>query len=478
MASDHIRRTTSARIPTQEGEFRLYHYVDERSLKEHLALVMGHPEGKRGVLTRVHSECLTGDVLGSQRCDCGEQLHSAMRLIAQTGHGIIIYLRQEGRGIGLEQKLRAYNLQDEGYDTVDANLLLGHQADEREYSAARAILKDQGVLSIRLLTNNPTKIEHLRSLGIDIDERVPLQAGITEENAAYMRTKVTRMRHLLTLPDSSQQQEPGEPSHRLNVPEQLGELQAKISAHAEVFDAAPKGHPGGLRHRPFVTVSYAQSLDGSIASELGAPIQISSPESMVVTHSLRTIHDAILVGIGTVLTDDPQLTSRLAEGRQPQPVIVDARLRMPITARVLDHPKSVWIATTQHPSSASPLMKKPGIRILTLPVFGTDHVDLMALLENLRMLGVRSVMVEGGSRIISSFLSQGLADFAVVTVAPGYIGGMNVVSRASFSSRQPVLSRLLDATASPVGGDFIIWGSLGQTNSTGSTGASHPATQS
>ncbi len=195
-----LQRTTSARVPTPAGVFQLYHYVNERDDKEHLALVMGEVTDGEQVLVRVHSECMTGDVFGSLRCDCGEQLHAAMQRIAAEGRGMIVYLRQEGRGIGLAQKLRAYNLQDQGYDTVEANLLLGHQADEREYWAAVGIMADLGVRSIRLLTNNPAKIEHLREQGVIVTERVPLEASVHAENAVYLETKVRRMRHLLQLP--------------------------------------------------------------------------------------------------------------------------------------------------------------------------------------------------------------------------------------------------------------------------------------
>ncbi len=195
-----VQRMACARLPAPEGEFQLCLYHNSRDDKEHLALVMGAVAGATELLVRVHSECFTGDVLGSQRCDCGEQLHRAMRLIADAGRGLIIYLRQEGRGIGLLNKLRAYNLQDEGYDTVDANLRLGHQADERDYTVAALILQDWGVRSIRLMTNNPTKIESLRGLGVDVTSRVALPPSITADNAGYLRTKAERMRHLLTLP--------------------------------------------------------------------------------------------------------------------------------------------------------------------------------------------------------------------------------------------------------------------------------------
>jgi 3,4-dihydroxy 2-butanone 4-phosphate synthase/GTP cyclohydrolase II len=189
----------SARIPTDEGEFELALYLSNHDDKEHLALSYGDARDADDLLVRVHSECFTGDVLGSRRCDCGEQLHRAMRLIADAGRGLILYLRQEGRGIGLLNKLHAYNLQDQGYDTVEANLALGHQADERDYAIAALILEDLGVRSIRLLTNNPHKMESLQQLGVQLTDRVPLPADVNPDNAYYLRTKVERMRHLLTL---------------------------------------------------------------------------------------------------------------------------------------------------------------------------------------------------------------------------------------------------------------------------------------
>src|SRR5690349_5302544 len=148
-----VTRRVRARIPTHVGEFDLYLYTNNHDAKEHLALVMGDVANQMNVPVRIHSECFTGDVIGSQRCDCGEQLNRAMEVIAEVGRGIIVYLRQEGRGIGLLEKLRAYNLQDQGYDTVDANLVLGHQADERDHTVAARILEDLDVKSILLLTN-------------------------------------------------------------------------------------------------------------------------------------------------------------------------------------------------------------------------------------------------------------------------------------------------------------------------------------
>jgi len=194
-----VDRKVSTRIPTPGGEFHLHLYTNNRDDKEHLALVMGDIQGKDDVLVRVHSECFTGDVLGSRRCDCGEQLHHAMQSIAEAGRGVLIYLRQEGRGIGLLDKLRAYNLQDQGYDTVEANLLLGHQADERDYTVAARILEDLGVTSLRLLTNNPQKIRHLKELGLKVNQRMPLEGTVYADNAHYLVTKALRMDHLLNL---------------------------------------------------------------------------------------------------------------------------------------------------------------------------------------------------------------------------------------------------------------------------------------
>lgn len=195
-----VTRTVCARVPTLNGEYKLCLYKSNRDDKENLAFIMGEIEGKSGVLARVHSECFTGDVLGSLRCDCGEQLQRALQLVALEGEGVVLYLRQEGRGIGLADKLRAYNLQDLGYDTVDANIMLGHQADERDYTIAVRILEDLGVQSVRLMTNNPNKIVELEEAGVKVVERVALEPTlITPDNVDYLFTKLRRMNHLLSL---------------------------------------------------------------------------------------------------------------------------------------------------------------------------------------------------------------------------------------------------------------------------------------
>lgn len=205
MSKPSVTRMTAARIPTAHGDFQLCYYTNTLDQKEHLAFVMGDVTETENVLVRVHSECFTGDVLGSRRCDCGEQLDKSLQLIAGQGAGVLVYLRQEGRGIGLLQKLRAYNLQDQGYDTVDANLLLGHGADERDYSLAACILEDLAVKSVWVMTNNPLKITALEAEGIRVNARVPLEIAVNADNEGYLLTKAQRMDHLLQLKPSSYQ---------------------------------------------------------------------------------------------------------------------------------------------------------------------------------------------------------------------------------------------------------------------------------
>jgi len=199
-----VKRVAEARIPTRWGEFTAYAYESLLDGEQHLAMVKGAVQGEENVLVRVHSECLTGDALGSLRCDCGPQLDDALRLIADAGLGVVVYLRgHEGRGIGLSHKLRAYNLQEQGRDTVDANLDLGLPVDGRDYGMGSQILVDLGVTTMRLLTNNPAKYGGLDGFGLQIVERVPLQSQPNPENLRYLRTKRERMGHLLELPDDA-----------------------------------------------------------------------------------------------------------------------------------------------------------------------------------------------------------------------------------------------------------------------------------
>lgn len=192
-----IDRAATASLPTAYGTFTMHGFVSRLDGEHHVALVKGNIEDGRDVPCRIHSECLTGDVFGSLRCDCGQQLAAAMKRIEQEGRGILLYMRQEGRGIGLINKLRAYRLQEQGLDTVDANLALGFRDDEREYFLAAQMLRNLGVRSVRLLTNNPDKMRQLSAFGLEISQRVPIQMPETDHDAFYLETKRRRMGHLL-----------------------------------------------------------------------------------------------------------------------------------------------------------------------------------------------------------------------------------------------------------------------------------------
>lgn len=409
MQTPAVQQLTSARIPTKDGAFRLALYANTLDDEDHLALIYGDVAREDEVLVRIHSECFTGDVLGSLRCDCGEQLNTSMRMIAEHGAGIVLYLRQEGRGIGLQSKLEAYNLQDEGYDTVEANLALGHGADERDYTIGALMLQDLGVETVRLLTNNPEKIESLEGAGITVAERVPLQPHLNRHNTEYLRTKVERMRHMLDLgPETAR-------GRRTNPHgEAIDALQQRMHDH---FQATG---------RPFVTLSYAQSLDGSIAAQAGRPLSISSAEALAFTHRMRAAHDAILVGIGTLLADDPRLTVRHTEGTHPQPVVLDTQLRFPLSAQLLDGAGPTPIIATNQKSDSARFerLEAAGAQVLRLPCDGEKGVSLAALLGALAERGLRSLMVEGGAQVITSFLCRRLVDHVAVTIAPMFVGGL------------------------------------------------------
>ena len=387
VASPSDTSRADASLPTRWGDFRIS--VFRFDATEVVALSRGELDGAENVLVRLHSECLTGDVLGSLRCDCGDQLRSALAMIGSAERGVLLYLDHEGRGIGLFNKVRAYGLQDEGRDTVDANIELGLPVDARDYSAAASVLQELGIRSVRLITNNPAKILGLEMHGVEVVERVPIETIPNEINAPYLRAKASRMGHLLSdLPD----------------PRRIDEARVRAD-------------------RPFVTVHYAQTLDGRIASRTGDSRWVSGEGSLRLAHELRAAHDAVLVGIGTVLADDPKLTVRLVPGVSPVRVVVDSQLRIPHGANVLTADARTIVATTPSASEErAAAIRAQGAEVLRAKVDAAGHVDLRDLLFELRREGIRSVLIEGGRGIITAALREHVVDRLTVCIAPKVIG--------------------------------------------------------
>src|SRR4051812_27884792 len=383
--ADHV--PAEAALPTRFGDFRIGVY---RALgTEVVAITRGNVREGGPLLVRLHSECLTGDALGSLRCDCGEQLQQALESVGHEERGAVLYLRHEGRGIGLYDKIRAYALQDRGMDTVDANIALGLPIDARDYAAAAWVLKQLGVRDIRLATNNPAKIDGLRENGVNVVERVPIAVPSNPANERYLKVKSERMGHLLD----------------------------------DVPDLKPSLMPTPL-HRPLVTVHYAQTIDGRIAARTGDARWVSGERSLKLAHELRASHDAVMVGIGTVLADDPLLTTRLVDGPSPIRVIVDSQLRTPLDAKVItDTTSRTIVATTlAAPVEREVAVAARGATVLRVHANERGDVDLARVLSRLRRDGITSLLVEGGRGIITSALRARVADRLTVAIAPKVVG--------------------------------------------------------
>jgi len=415
-ADARVERLSAARLPTRLGVFEAVVFADRVDGTEPVALVYGDVASSAAPLVRVHSECWTGDVIGSLRCDCGEQLGRALTAITSHGAGILLYLRQEGRGIGLANKMRAYGLQDTGLDTVDANTALGLPIDARDYGGAAAILLEFGLRRIRLMTNNPRKLEVLETAGIQVVERVPLAALPNGVNASYLATKIARLGH-----------------------------------------EAPRQIP-----RPPVTVHYAQTLDGRLATRTGESQWISGEASARFAHRLRASHTAVMVGAGTVLADDPRLTARLVEGPSPIRIVIDSALRLPPSATVVkDGAAPTILATTARaPRSRRRVFASSDVEVLVLPSTPDRRVDLGALLDELGRRRIASVLVEGGAGLITSLLREQRVRRLVVSIAPIVVGtGIEAVGDLD-------ITRLADAIAfrrasfSQIGPDVIFDGEL------------------
>lgn len=416
--TDPVRvvRLSAARLPTRLGVFEAIVFEDQVDGTEPVALVYGDVASRDAPLVRIHSECWTGDVVGSLRCDCGEQLGRALTAITSDGAGILLYLRQEGRGIGLVNKVRTYALQDRGLDTVDANAALDLPIDARDYGGAAAILKELGLTGVRLMTNNPAKVAALESGGISVVERVPVTAVPNPVNSSYLQTKIERLGH-----------------------------------------EAPTMSP-----RPPVTIHYAQTLDGRLATRTGDSQWISAEPSTTFAHRLRASHAAVMVGAGTVIADDPRLTTRLVEGPSPTRIVVDSTLRLSPSAKVVtDGAAPTLLATTDR---ATPerrrVFARPGVQVLVLPATPDGRVDLGALLDELGRRGLDSLLVEGGAELITALLRERRVRRLIVSIAPMIMGaGIEAVGDLDILRlRDAVVFRR--ASFSQMGPDVIFDGEL------------------
>jgi GTP cyclohydrolase II len=425
-------------LPTSLGVFDARAF-EAGSGRVYLALTKGHVAGGEDVLARVHSECLTGDALRSLRCDCGVQLQRALRAITAAGRGVLVYATgQEGRGIGLVDKLRSYVEQDRGADTVDANLALGVPVDARHYGDSAAVLAALDVRSVRLLTNNPAKVDGLRTAGTRVSSVEPLAIAPHARNLGYLRTKERRLGHIRPMGEAFGVPVDDEPA--LDVSELLG--------------------AGCPPDRPYVVLKFAQTLDGRIATTTGDARWISGESERRVSHALRAACDGVLVGVGTVVRDDPQLTVRMVPGASPLRFVLDSTLRLPLDASILEPDAATTILTTDRSGAdRRSALTGRGVGIEVLPA-GAQGVDLPAALAALRRAGVETLLVEGGSRVITSLLAGVLVDRVIVSVAPTIIGqGTEAVGPLGITSVADGL-RLANRSAHVVGEDILIAGDL------------------
>ena len=431
-----IREVASVTLPTPFGEWQTRAFESGDSV--HVCLCRGEIGHGEDVLVRMHSECLTGDALGSLRCDCAIQLRHGFRSIAAEGRGVLVYSTgHEGRGIGLANKLRAYMLQDAGLDTAEANEHLGFDVDERTFEDVAACLRALGVRSVRLMSNNQEKADALTASGITVRSMIGHSTSAHVRNVRYLTTKEAVMGHAAPmgapLPDD------------VGPPPDVGSLLGEVRVGST---------------RPYVVVKFAQTLDGRIATSTGDARWISGEAERRASHALRAACDAVLVGMGTVLRDDPRLTVRMVPGASPIRVVLDSRLRVPDHAKVLDDDAATTIVTTESsPEERRTELRRRGISVIVVRA-GSDGVDLAAAMSALLRDGIRSVLVEGGAAVITSFLSTGLADRLVVGIAPRVLGtGTEAVGDLGIAEVADSL-RVYRRAVHVVGDDVLIAGDI------------------
>ncbi len=401
-----VERIVETVLPTRHGMFRLVGYRDGTGT-EHVALARGIDDaaGSAAPLVRVHSECLTGDAFGSWRCDCGEQLDAALAAIAAEGRGVVVYVRgHEGRGIGLLAKLKAYALQDQGVDTVDANTALGLPVDARRYDQAAEILQDLGISAVRLLSGNPAKEEALEDLGIAVVERRNLPVADRAENAGYLATKRARMRH-----DAAPAADAWESLLDGVVPAAPAPGEAEELTHRYGYLAQPGSQViGQLR----------QSLDGFIASRSGDAGFHQDRGDHGHLQRLRALADAVVVGASTVLAEDCSLAVADVPGRSPVRVVLDAAAKVGGDARVLadDGVPTLWIVSGD---AAVPPGLPASVEVVRLPA---EDFAPRRVLDVLHARGLGKVLVEGGGNTVSRFLEAGVLDRLYLTTAPVLVG--------------------------------------------------------
>lgn len=434
-----VENLVKTRLPTPYGEFSLYLY--DQSGKEHLALVKSAVAGQHGVPVRVHSECITGDLFSSRRCDCGDQLRHALAFLGRSPCGILVYLRQEGRGIGLNKKLQAYNLQDQGLDTVEANVSLGHQPDEREYEVAALILKDLEVASIRLITNNPRKVDDLSRLGIRVDSRIPIEVGQHADNLDYLRSKVEKMAHWITFRES-------------------------LPAHAErafllpLLDALSLARQA-TSDQTYVTLHYTQTLNGRIIAPAVAAAE--SVQSAGLLHDLGRHHDAVLVDLASIrLGDMPGIGTATGVTEFDRIIVVDDG--------------SVDVADWHDPPqfSKAPLVISTARRdaggcsipwlngSMNLPSDQNETgIPAHQILDYCHHAGIKSLLVTGTGALIRAFQNYHCVNYCVITINPNIIHDLKPDTDGLHPVETNGLS-LLDCRYHPLDTATVVCGGVGR----------------